>query len=256
MTELKKIDPNSITQYRNMKHGDLWKKLGRQGQYYWTINHEKCTDIINQLISIERKTITALGHFFTEIRTKINEEVDQWDFDYYKDPDKKPEYMTLEQWCNDHIEISYSQVKRYIWLFGNVAESDHDLGYKKNKIIFDHLESEPVSNALKEVVRDFELNENEVKELITEHMNNVLEWAESERIRKDTFSEEVKKRIIRELEKLRSEKGAASITVNKIELSDDGKTVQIKCNNKSDAKRVLSAVIDMENSIKKQAYKQ
>lgn len=101
-----KLEPSALERFKNLSSKQWWSTFGRQGAYYNTIDHDKYAETIYNLARLKRASDWAIGRFVVELQKKIQQEFNEWSSRYYKDPDKRPEYTSVEKWFDDHYDTT------------------------------------------------------------------------------------------------------------------------------------------------------
>ena len=255
--EVIKFEPSALEKFKSLSSDQWWRAFGRQGAYYYTVDHEKYADMIFNLARMKRASDWAIGRFVVELQKQLQKEFNEWDKKYYKDPAKKPEYTSPEKWFNDHYDqtrLSWRQAKRHQWVYLNVDPNYSDLGYKKNRAIEDYIgDDEDVKKRFRQLVRDKQLSETEVEKTLEIYIDELQAAARDQGMTGKAYDRKVKDSVLKKIEQITDLKLKDEIEIKKI--IAEGCDVVIKCSRVKDAARIRDTIISMEEQIKLKAYK-
>ncbi|MBP7735940.1 MAG: hypothetical protein KA369_08210 [Spirochaetes bacterium] len=252
-----KFEPSAIEKFQKLTSGQWWEMFGRQGAHYYTINHDKYSGTLYNLVRLKRASEYVTGRFVAELIEQIQREVDEWNDKYYRDEKKTPEYTSARKWFDDHYEetrISWKQAGRYLWIYKNIDPEFSGLGYKKNYDINTILhDDKEMQRKFRELTRDNKLSETEVQDRLLAYIEELEEEAREEGVKGNVFNKDLKDRVFKKIENMADLKNKNSIAIK--EISSAGAEVVIRCGKARDAERIRDVLISMEEQLKLKAYK-
>lgn len=255
--EVIKFEPNSIDKFKALSSRQWWEMFGRQGSFYKTVDHDKYSKTIFNLVRLKSASEYVTGRFVAELIGQIQREVDDWNDKYYKDPSKQPEYVSARKWFDDHYNdtrVSWKTAGRYLWIYQNVDPEFSDLGYRKNKAVEDFLgNDEEYKKKFRKLIRDSDLNETEVEKTLEIFIDRIGSEAQEQGLKESTFKHNAKERIFKEIQKISDLTLKNEIDIKKI--YSEGTDAIISCGRIKDAAKVRDVLIAMEQQIKLKAYK-
>lgn len=250
------LESGTLDNFKNMSSSQWWAIYGRQGSFYKTIDHDKYAQTINNLVLVKHAADWAIGRFVVELQKQIQAEFDQWEKKYYKDPEKKPEYTSVEAWFDDHrdmMRLSWRQAKRHRWVYLNVDFEFSDLGYKKNKAITDFIEDKETRRKFSKLIKDKRLNESEVERGLELFIAGLEDEARDTGIKKSVFETEITEKILKKVSNIIDHELKEEIEIK--DIISKGRDVIIKCARATDAERVRDVLVQLEPMIKLKAFR-
>lgn len=255
-SEITAIETSSLDRFKSLTPAQWWDIYGRQGSWYKTIDHEKYAETINNLVLVKHAADWAIGRFVVELQRQIQAEFEIWDKQYYKDPEKKPEYTSAEAWFDDHgdkMRLSWRQAKRHRWVYLNVDFEFSDLGYKKNKTIADFLgDDKETRRKFSSLVKQRKLNEGEVERSLELFISGLEDEAREIGMNKRAFQEEMTEKVLKKIGTVIDRKLKDDI---KISIIRKGKDNIIRASSVTEGDRVNRVLIDILPQIKLKALK-
>lgn len=252
-----KFEPTELDRFQSISSRAWWEMFGRQGAHYFTVDHDKYAQTLYNLARLKRASEYVTGRFVAELIEQVQREVNDWNDKFYKDPARRPEYVSARKWFDDHYAetgISWKTAGRYLWTYQNVDPEFSGLGYRKNRAVEDFLgDDEEYKKRFRKLIHDRGLSEVEVEQTLEVFIDRVETEAHEQGTRDSSVKARVKAGIFREIEKISDRVLKNEIDIR--EISAEGPNVMIRCGRARDAARIRDAVIAMEQQIKLRAYK-